>query len=442
MPFGVETLRKAKVVMAEQFRQRAKMPSRQFQQAFVVDKRAMAVIARNHIEQVRFLHAEAAPVLSADLNRHTRFLVLRQPIGHIGTPDRAGFRCPRAKDVAVDHRAAPSALLPEGWTWRAGLPYSLPRPVSHSITAIHDNSMNSYQAKRIPLKAILTALGCSPAKEARGEIWYASPFRAESEASFKINEERNIWYDFGLGEGGNVIDFARTYFRTGTVAGALEELEHLMGAARPLFPSPPSQARPAASREAPAPDMEITSIGPLASRALIEYLRSRAIPPELARNHLQEMHYRRGGKAYFGLAFANRSGGFELRNPYFKGSHGRKDISLIAFPAETAESLHVAVFEGFTDFLSALAHHAVTPDMPCIVLNSAALGDRAIELLRGLPVQQLDLYFDHDDTGRKLTDSFRQALTGCPVIDQSALYAGYKDFNAFLTDRRNHRAAP
>ena len=68
--------------------------------------------------------------------------------------------------------------------------------------------MNSQQAKRIPLKDLLARLGHQPHHEKSGEFWYLSPFRPETEPSFKINLERNIWFDFGEGKGGTVIDFA------------------------------------------------------------------------------------------------------------------------------------------------------------------------------------------------------------------------------------------
>ena len=35
---------------------------------------------------------------------------------------------------------------------------------------------------------------------------YKSPLREEAEASFKVNTEREQWYDFGLGKGGGIID--------------------------------------------------------------------------------------------------------------------------------------------------------------------------------------------------------------------------------------------
>ena len=66
--------------------------------------------------------------------------------------------------------------------------------------------MNIEIAKQINLADYLHCLGYSPVKQQGINLWYKSPFREESEASFKVNTEREQWYDFGLGKGGGIID--------------------------------------------------------------------------------------------------------------------------------------------------------------------------------------------------------------------------------------------
>ena len=58
--------------------------------------------------------------------------------------------------------------------------------------------MNIEIAKQINLADYLHCLGYSPVKQQGINLWYKSPFREESEASFKVNTEREQWYDFGL----------------------------------------------------------------------------------------------------------------------------------------------------------------------------------------------------------------------------------------------------
>ena len=56
--------------------------------------------------------------------------------------------------------------------------------------------MTTQEAKKIRIADYLQSLGCSPAKQQGKSLWYNSPFRDEQEPSFKVNTERNLWYDF------------------------------------------------------------------------------------------------------------------------------------------------------------------------------------------------------------------------------------------------------
>lgn len=57
--------------------------------------------------------------------------------------------------------------------------------------------MNIEEAKKIPITDYLHSLGYSPVKQQGANLWYKSPLREEHEASFKVNTEREQWYDFG-----------------------------------------------------------------------------------------------------------------------------------------------------------------------------------------------------------------------------------------------------
>ena len=106
-------------------------------------------------------------------------------------------------------------------------------------------------------------------------------------------------------------------------------------------------------RKQPTSPIDIRKIQPLQNPALMDYLRSRNIPPEMAAHHVQEMYYRIGDKPYFALAFKNDAGGYELRNPRFKGSTSPKDITHIRQSGKKNDSCFV--FEGVMDYLSFIA---------------------------------------------------------------------------------------
>ena len=52
-------------------------------------------------------------------------------------------------------------------------------------------NMNIQEIKTIKLQDFLASLGYTPTKQQGNRLWYLSPFRQESHASFKVNTERN-----------------------------------------------------------------------------------------------------------------------------------------------------------------------------------------------------------------------------------------------------------
>ena len=66
--------------------------------------------------------------------------------------------------------------------------------------------MNIEHIKSLSLKDYLANKGHYPVKEYTTYGMYRSPFREESTPSFKVDYRANLWYDFGCGEGGSIID--------------------------------------------------------------------------------------------------------------------------------------------------------------------------------------------------------------------------------------------
>ena len=68
-------------------------------------------------------------------------------------------------------------------------------------------SINKSKIKQIPIEKFLSKINVLPVKQDNQGYWYLSPLQAEKTASFKVNPKLNTWYDFGLKQGGNIIDF-------------------------------------------------------------------------------------------------------------------------------------------------------------------------------------------------------------------------------------------
>lgn len=297
--------------------------------------------------------------------------------------------------------------------------------------------MNAAQAKQVPMALVLARRGFQPTTEKGDDLWYCSPFRKESEPSFKINVAKNIWYDHGAGKGGNVLDFVMQYHELDSVADALRTLRNEGGPAPHTTSAQPPSRMPTSTKKS---DMEVEKVQPLSHPKLIRYLDERAIPRPWAQRYLNEIYYTVGDKLYYALGFASDSGGYELRNPYFKGAIGTKDITVIQ-PEGEGDYDGVVVFEGFMDFLSALVHfNKPSPDIPVVIMNSVALKDRVMDKIRSLDVQTARLFLDRDASGQELTAYMQTQLPECNVIDASTLYEGYKDFNELLVAQHQARS--
>lgn len=293
--------------------------------------------------------------------------------------------------------------------------------------------MNIAQAKQISIESFLQRLGYEPVANKKGQLWYLSPFRHETEPSFKVNPAMNAWYDFAEGAGGDIVEFVKRHFRVSSVREALESIRRIQGS----DPLPKQVALPLAQRREQPPATDIESIGPVRSKALLTYLKQRHISIPLAASRVQEAHYRCGEKSYFGLAFANDSGGYELRNPMFKGTLGTKDITTIPMPGSTK----VSVFERFFDYLSAVTLNRGSLDHSAIILNSVSFRDRAVEKIRSLNASRVELYRDNDTAGLALLDYFEKELPSDDVVDMAGAYRDYNDLNAQLVDRSSGAAS-
>ena len=85
--------------------------------------------------------------------------------------------------------------------------------------------MTIEEAKNIKLEDYLHSLGYNPVKRQGMNLWYKSPFREETDASFKVNTEINKWYDFGLGKGGNILTLASVLYCSESVPYLLRQIE-------------------------------------------------------------------------------------------------------------------------------------------------------------------------------------------------------------------------
>ena len=289
--------------------------------------------------------------------------------------------------------------------------------------------MNIKEIKQIKLQDFLAAIGCKPVKQYGVNLMYLSPLRAEKHASFKVNTELNKWYDFGIGRGGNIIALAELLYNSSDVSYLIHQIER-------NAPSSVSGSLPTVKPITPQNSFEHLQVLPITHPALIKYLEERCIDIETARTVCKELHFDTRGKHYFGIGFPNIAGGYEIRNPFFKGCIAPKDIS--HFYAEEPKNV-CFVFEGFMDFLSFMTLRRKENDglrrQDYLVLNSVSNIQKALERLS--QYDSILCFLDNDQAGRKTYLQLSNEL-GKSVTDVSTLYNGYKDLNEYLCAETKH----
>jgi hypothetical protein len=310
--------------------------------------------------------------------------------------------------------------------------------------------MNIAQAKQIPLETILKHLGAEESKASgdRSEIWFKSPLREEKTASFKIDVNRNQWYDHGQGVGGDIIKLV-TECKQMTVSEALKWIKSTVGQLPPPVPVQRATVQPRAKEQAPTQpdDILLVKEKELTTRALLDYAQRRGIDRELVAKHCQEVHYKspKVRANLYGIGFKNDAGGHEVRAAVgdFKSVIGQKDITTV-YPRKQAVSLDV--FEGYFDYLTRLQMGGIADDQAFIVLNTASLARRGIEKIKQDPqlqgVQLVRTWFDNDQRGEEITHEYALGLHESHQIgDMRENYIGpdregniCKDLNKWWTD--------
>ena len=289
--------------------------------------------------------------------------------------------------------------------------------------------MNIDQIKQIKLQDFLATMGCKPVKQYGVNLMYLSPLRTEKHASFKVNTEINQWYDFGIGRGGNIITLAELLYNSSDVSYLIHQIER-------NAPSSVSGSLPTVKPTTPQNSFEHLQVLPITHPALIKYLEERCIDIETARTVCKELHFDTRGKHYFGIGFPNIAGGYEIRNPFFKGCIAPKDIS--HFYAEEPKKI-CFVFEGFIDFLSFMTLRRKENDglkrQDYLVLNSVSNIQKALERLS--QYDSVQCFLDNDNAGRNAYLQLSKELENS-VVDASTLYNGYKDLNEYLCAKIKH----
>ena len=241
--------------------------------------------------------------------------------------------------------------------------------------------------------------GINPDYNQGVNYWYKSPLRDENNPSFKVNSYKNLWFDFGIGDGGDIIKLTSLLFKVDS-SNALKILSvnH--------YSSHQKGINNADSK------VLITNVKEISNIQLINYLESRKLNLKLAKEYCKEVSFILNDKNFYAIGFQNDSKGYELRCKYFKGSSSPKDVTLIKNNADK-----LLLFEGFIDFLSWFScKQFFTGNHDYLILNTLSFLNKGKALIK--EYNEVLLFLDNDEAGNKATaELIGSSLSKC--IDMS-----------------------
>ena len=281
--------------------------------------------------------------------------------------------------------------------------------------------------KRYPIVEYLERKGIKPVRRTPSYALYHSPLREETQPSFKVDTEKNLWIDYAEGRGGSIIDLcmrmegctlSEAICRLGQKA-SLDAAYGLSKEKSDIDTSPVTPWQPSGARKL----IEVSDTLPSHLEAYLAD--KRCIDLNRARPFLKCICYEVRGRHYQAIGFANLSGGYELRDDnVFKGTIAPKDIT----PIFTDRTEPVCIFEGFMDFLSFLSMKEEVTNH-CLVMNSVSNVARTIRYLNDRHLTHIRTFLDNDEAGRRAVQDFIKA--GFHVEDMNIHYKDFKDLNDF-----------
>lgn len=290
--------------------------------------------------------------------------------------------------------------------------------------------MSYNKLNQLPIRQYLAEMNIYPVIDKGYYGMYHSPLREDNNASFKVDYQKNLWHDFGLGEGGTMIDLVMR-LENKTVHEAICKLEDMTTYVQAdMQTDMQNNSFSFQGEKENQPAIVILKVVPLTNQALLDYLTERKIKIDIAKEHCKEVYYSVNDKRYFAIGFKNDEGGYILRNKYAKVCTS-SDITTYS-NTDTNKDI-CSVFEGFMDYLSYLTmKHLQNTLTDAVILNSTSNLPKAIDFIKSHP--KVYTYLDNDEGGQKAKHIINNMCKS--HIDKSTEYAKYKDLNEYLCAKK------
>lgn len=293
--------------------------------------------------------------------------------------------------------------------------------------------MNVKQALEVPVTRVLEILNCKSKPRKGKQQFFYSPFREEKTPSFHVHCDKNTWYDFGEGKGGNVIDLVSHHLKTShesdTLVDALRWLRNMTGNYQPI------QIPKIERNEAPVRSLTVRQNAQIQHQGLLRYIANRGISLSIALKYTRQLyiHNSQSGQNFYAIGLQNENRGWELRNPSFKACISPKAVTFIRGSEIKSNQIHV--FEGFFDFLS-LVERSGSKQLKgdSLILNSLSCMEKGLAYLKNYGYEYLYSYMDNDEAGQKAIQRLNEFVAteeGLVHKPMNEKYAPLKDVNAW-----------
>lgn len=260
------------------------------------------------------------------------------------------------------------------------------------------------------LVTLLKALGHEPISINANEFGYASVFgkRTNNKIVLTVNQQFKSWFDSSIGKGGNLMDFARTYWPDLST----EQIEEKL---REIQTQSAKKDRPLRKRKATKiPDYRVARTRPLGyNNEVTDFLMESGLW-ELADLNICEVYYyvtdQKGKRKDFCAAgWMNENGGWEVRAQNYTGCIGTKGMTFISVSGSV-----LAIFPEYVDYLKRrndkhLQYASV------LILNHPEFLSAALK--RASHFEKVLFYFDDTRIGyQSARDVFTDKLPHAEVI--------------------------
>lgn len=272
-------------------------------------------------------------------------------------------------------------------------------------------------------------------------MWYLSPLRDEKTPSFKVDQVKNRFYDWGgNNDGGDIIDLVCALYNESFKAA----LERLKGDFSSSIDNSYKKTVIDTSKAKPRNTLQLIEARPLENSALIYYISStRKINIEIAKKYLCEVWFNivENGlptqkKNQYAIGFKNDHGFYEFRNQYLKGYIGDSGENKTITTLNLKSGGDIAVFEGFMDFMSFLTENKLSDfKSSVLVLNSNSNWKHVEKTLSGYSFNRAFYFMDNDESGISTKEKLESVISATTHIDKSTIYKNFKDYNQYLTQK-------